>query len=293
MNFACRTISLLAIAVISLFPMASHAEDSPVPDTSKIAPDVLRQMDADLVSGKRPVIATIKQDSIYALRENPRLKADLIRFDFNLGELTTAQIRILDTWIRAGNNKIYLLDGDIPKYATLFGLTGGGPDILSGDSAKARQVYDSWKLEDHPVSTDCGRLSFGIFKSRDNDNRSPWFVGQYYLRGLDSQNATLLVSRKADVLCGSFTLGRGTVYFRNSVGGPDMWRWYLNFMHFVMDKRIPGAAESGTTVAGGSAAAGIDSDDKITLKNGDKLQGTILNETLTKRTFWFLFNDVL
>jgi hypothetical protein len=206
-------------------------------DLISIPPDILRQMDPDIVTDRRPKIVTIEQKDIFGLRDKPRMNADLVRFDFNPSTLSTTQRRILDAWMRAGHHKIYLLDSDIPRYATLFALNAiGRPKFNYPRSAKRK--FKQWRLVEHPVSTDCEHLDVGTY----NGGRR---VSQYYFKDMAPapESLTPFVVDETDrrVLCGAFSFGRATVYFRNTVSGPDHRRWYLNFMHFALDLPVPGA----------------------------------------------------
>ena len=275
-------VSVLA-AILLVCP--SHAQNSS-PDNSSIPPDILRQMDPDLVSGKRPRVVTIKQDDIFGLRDNPRRDADFVTFDLDIAKLSTAQRNILDAWLRAGHNKLLLVADQIPKYDSLFGVSAGWMAFVSG-----KPSYE-YALSEHPVSTDCGNLSFGEVRDMDN-NRSSWAQDQRYvvyrghLVGLDTEKSRILVTSKSDsnkAFAGAFSFGRSTVYFHGRVGGPDMRRWYLNFYHWALDLRVPGAAETGTTVGATGVPVPKTQDDVVVQKNGDKITGEVKNKSFTIKT---------
>src|SRR5205823_784758 len=67
-------------------------------------------------------------------------------------------------------------------------------------------------------------------------------------------------------------------------GGPDQRRWNLNFYHWALDLRVPGAAETGATASSDGGASAGKQDDMIVLKNGDKITGEVLNKKFTIKT---------
>ena len=267
----------------------SAQSDGKPPDNSTIPPDILRQMDPGLVSGQRPKIASVKQEDIFGLRDKPRLDADLVCFNFDPKALSTAQRNILDAWIRGGHNKIYLLDRDIVTYAGVFGLSAD-EEFAYARWSEICPVLRDFTLADHSVSTDCGHLLWGYcatYAVRDETADGKFSVHRDYLKDLDTQTARVLVFAKSDpskALCGAFPFGRNTVYFHNQLGGSDSRRWYLNFMHFALDLRVPGAAETGASTSGEQGDASRQQDDVIVLKNGDKITGEVLNKTFTMKT---------
>ena len=58
-------------------------------DADLIPPEVLKQMDPDIRSGKRPTFATIHQGDIFGLRETPKFDTDFVKFDFAVSNLST------------------------------------------------------------------------------------------------------------------------------------------------------------------------------------------------------------
>ena len=57
-------------------------------DVDIIPPEILKLMDKDILSGKRPVIAKIRQGEIFGLRKNPKIDADFVTFDFDVDNLS-------------------------------------------------------------------------------------------------------------------------------------------------------------------------------------------------------------
>ncbi len=223
-----------------------------------IPPKILDAMEPEIVKRGRPKIVRIRENDILNLRQNPELDADLVRFDFNVDGLTAGRRNAIEGWIRKGHNKIYLLNEDILKYATLFDQDAGRT------VEKATQRVD---LADHTVSTDCRRVLARGFSSGSG-------AEQYrvaYLTGLSPDEATILQtlrSRPDKVVAGSFPYGKSTVFFRNTLRGAYKHRWRLNFYHWALGYEVPGEYPH----------------DSIIMENGDRLSGEILNSSFEIET---------
>jgi len=120
-------------------------------DVEIIPPEILAQMDKDILSGKRPNIAKLRQGEIFGLRKNPRIEADFVTFDFDIGNLSSVQKEIIHRWVRTGVNKIYLLSGQISLYTLFF-------DPVKGLSAG----YHTDQFLRHVVNTDCKSLDMFV-----------------------------------------------------------------------------------------------------------------------------------
>ncbi|MCH8151586.1 MAG: hypothetical protein IH830_04330 [Planctomycetes bacterium] len=267
--------ALVLVMALAVPVMGQTAKQPQEPQENKdIPPDILRQMDPGLRYNTRPKIEVIKQGDIFGLREKPRRDADVVMFNFEADKLSTAHRNILDAWIRARHNKVVLKDQDIQKYAAIFGLRA------------KKQGFPAPRdfLVAHPVNTDCRNLYFRGY-AKSNKDSSVWAVYHFYQ--LDPAASTVIATvdvDKARVVCGAFAYGERTIYFYNEGFGPDWRRWQLNFWHWVLDLRVPGAAETGAMPGVGSAAAGGARRplyDAIKLKNGDTMSGVILNESFT------------
>ena len=103
-------ILFLSLAVCS----SSYAQG---PDNSTIPPNILKQMEPDICSNKRPKIVVLAQNDIFKLEETPKIDADFVQFSFAPPALSTAQNKVLLSWVSAGHNKILLRDGQIATYA--------------------------------------------------------------------------------------------------------------------------------------------------------------------------------
>ena len=270
------TRMVISIIVVTSFFMSSgivFADN----DADLIPPEVLKQMDPDIRSGKRPIFATINQGDIFGLRENPRFEADFVRFNFGVSTLSTVQQRIIENWIRTGHNTVHLPDSDIYKYASLLSPVKSTGQLLSKKSSEPRS-WGNCTLLRHPVNTDCDKVQF---------ERHNIYSGSYrYIScftNLPEEGVVIAEAGGGNAVCGSFSLGEGRIIFNSSVSGTDSRRWQLNYWHWVMGFGVPGAAN---TEILGSGSSGLTlkeavKHDAMTLKNGDAVTGTIENEKFT------------
>ena len=75
------------------------------------------------------------------------------------------------------------------------------------------------------------------------------------------------------------------MYFAPDVAGPDADRWKLNFFQWMLGFRVPGAAETAVAVQPSpSSTTPTNPQDRILLKNGDTISGTLLTEAFTVET---------
>jgi len=251
-----------AIALGSALILISTLQISQAADTDGIPPEVLKQMDPDILAGKRPSFAEVSQGDIFGLREKPKLDADFVRLNFDVDLLSTVQREIVEKWIRSGANRILLQGSAINMYVSLL-----APAKASGFGLKDQRYQ--FELQRHPVNTDCKEVLF---------------YGTKYGFYSWPQGATVIAKFNDWAACGSFKVGEGDIVFYPVVTGNDSRRWMLNFWHWALGLPVPGAAE--TSTAGGSSmtlseAAKYDS---IALKNGDTITGVILNGSFTIKT---------
>jgi|GEM_PF-2501471 len=221
-----------------------------------LPPEVARQMDPYILSGTRPRIAFIRREDIFGLRDNPTLEADFVRLDLEPSELTTVERRILDAWLRSGSNRLLLKSDDMVKYSGLMGLEG---------TYRERGL---WKLTlgDHPVNTDCQEVQVDKAMARV------------------PPDAIVVATAAGYPAAGSFTFGQTTVFFTDDPRGSDLRRWYLNFMHWALGLKVPGAAEVRLRGRQATTLADAARHDSVILKNGDALAGFILNSTFEIET---------
>ena len=267
-NLVAITCVLLALAV-----SVGHAADEDL-----IPPEVLKQMDAVIRSGKRPTFATVRQGEIFGLRSQPELDADFVRLSFDPSKLSTVQRRIIEEWIRSGVNRIYLLDNDLILYGSLFSPAVGSRTSVTGD--KSRTIPAN--LLRHKVNTDCVQVRFSAKIARDNDNRGPWVAP--CLKNLPVDSAVIVEAKGGEVLCGSFKLDAADVVFKLSTTGNDSRRWELNFWHWALGLPVPGVAETGITGATTLTLAQAAKYDTVVLRNGDTVTGEVQNDTFAIKT---------
>ncbi len=241
--------SMLSFFLIVSFALPLLADEpETVDDADLIPPDILIQMDPGIFSGELPRIITIQRKDIFGLRPKPQLEADLVQFDFEPDKLSTAHKRILDAWMKAGHHKVCLLDDDITKYASLFGYTAA--DFKKYTEITEEKIAEccAGSLKEHPVNVDCDLAYFGTRDEEEyNSYKGKYFcnVFYYFIKDIDTEKSEVVVEGKeGEAVCGSFSHGDGTIYFMNSVRGPDTRRWYLNFMHWALDRKVPGAAKT-------------------------------------------------
>ena len=104
-----------------------------------IPPEILKQMDPDILTGKRPFFATLRQGEIFGLRDQPKFKGDFVRLDFELKKLSIVQRNIVQKWMRSGTNRIFLKDEDCIKYSDLLSPVYGSKSKQLSSCQKRRQ----------------------------------------------------------------------------------------------------------------------------------------------------------
>ncbi len=260
--------------VISIIVVASFFVNSGIAfaakDADLIPPEVLKQMDPDIRSGKRPTFATINQGDIFGLRENPKFEADFVKFNFAVSDLSTVQQRIIENWIRAGYNTVYLKDTETRTYASLLSPIKSTTEGSGG-------TWATCTLLRHPVNTDCEKVQF----RGHSLGGSRRYI--FCFTNLPEEGVVIAEAGGGNAVCGSFPLGEGRIIFQSSVSGTDSRRWLLNYWHWVMGLGVPGVAN---TEILGSGSSGLTlkeavKHDAMILKNGDSVTGTIENGKFT------------
>jgi len=278
------TRMVISIIVVTSFLLNSGIA-SAAKDADLIPPEVLKQMDPDIRSGKRPIFATINQGDIFGLRDNPRFEADFVQFNFAVTDISTVQQRIIENWIRAGHNTVYLSHTDIYKYAPLLSTVSFTAQSHYSSRSSSSGGFVNSTLLRHPVNTDCEKVQFSrsYLKSRPSRNDSSYTWSICCFTNLAEEGSVIAEAGGGNAVCGSFPLGEGRIIFQSSVSGTDSRRWQLNYWHWVMGLGVPGAAN---TEILGSGSSGLTlkeavKHDAMTLKNGDAVTGTIENEEFT------------
>src|SRR5512135_2454115 len=72
-----------------------------------LPPEVEKQFDPDILSGKRPKTIILMQSMILGLRDQPKLDADVVTIGFTFSSLSQAQRTVLGNWFQTGSNKVY------------------------------------------------------------------------------------------------------------------------------------------------------------------------------------------
>lgn len=254
-------------------------------DAEIIPPEVLKQMDPDIRSGKRPKIHWLKQTEIFGLRDKPTFDADFVSFSFDPDALSSVQKDIMAKWITSGANKILLRGEGVYKYRRfLSGVSVAlRMDGQSSSRSRLRGVTASCSPLRHPVNTDVRNIRIATFIWQ-NEGYNPQ-AGHFEVKNLPPESTVILdVSNAA--AAGAFFIGEGMVYFRPTVLGTDARRWYLNWWHWALGLGVPGAADTGI-LGGGSSGQTLKESvkyDAMILKNADTITGTIENETFRMKT---------
>jgi len=278
-----RVIVCLTVVIIlcmSLFARNSWAKYETIP------PEILQQYDPGVLSGERPIFATVSNADIWDLREHPDRGGDFVLLKIVAGNLSSVQREIISNWVKDGA-RVYLNSKESSALiSSVFGMGFNdfghvrmrtGPSRSGGPPFRYSSPYLNGN---HPVSTDV--------------NFSLSITGRCYGLSLSNlpKNSTVIVSADPShtkVLVGAFKYGEGYIYFNtlNDPTGRDRDRFLLNLSQWLIGKKVPGAAS--TEVFGAISPAVPETEqlkiyDLLTLRNGDNLSGTILNESFTVQT---------
>ncbi len=236
-------------------------------DEDIIPPEILKQMDKDILQGNRPIISKIRQGEIFNLRNNPLIDADFVTFQFEPGNLSSVQKEIIKNWIHSGVNKLFIKGRNISKYRYFFSPMKVGSRVTS-----------NIELLRHPVNTDCNSVKFVSHRDKRNNEYGNCFLD------LPMDASSIVETNKGEVVCGNFQIGKGKVYFINPPHDTDARRWILNWWHWALGLRVPGSSE--TAILAGAVVPLADKGkyDFIELKNGDRISGDILNKSFTIKT---------
>ncbi|MCX8108188.1 MAG: hypothetical protein N3G20_05220 [Verrucomicrobiae bacterium] len=202
-----KTIVLLAV-----FLPAAHGQR-----WGHIPPEVKKNMDADILEGKRPRFKDLLQNEILELREGQRFDVDFVRFRFQMKKLSTVERDIVKNWIRSGKNAVFLEGNDLHEYAELLA------------PVQCKWILGSPKLLNHPVNTDCDHATF----------KRVWKLAYPCLYNVPADVSIIAEGEPGAPVCGSFTLGKGVIMFRLTPDGPDADRWDVNFWHWALGLRVP------------------------------------------------------
>jgi hypothetical protein len=240
-----------------------------------IPPEILQQYDPGIVSGERPEFTLVNNEDIWDLREHPERGGDLVLLQLNIHKLSSPQIETIKNWVRQGA-RVYLNSRD-SVYWLIKPIFGMNHESL-GYVRQTQSVYSRpYPNETHPVMTDvesellCRSTCLGV-------------------TGLPEERSVILSADKSHtiVMIGAFKYGQGHIYFNTLTNpyGRDLERFGLNLNQWLIGKEVPGSA---TTEIFGYTSREVSREqvkryDLLTLRNGDSLSGTILNESFTIQT---------
>jgi len=235
-----------------------------------ISPEILQQYDPEILSGERPKLAIVTNADIWDLREHPDRGGDLVLVKLKAKELSSVQMEVFRNWLKKGT-RVYL-EGDAA-------IDDVCKDILQLD---VKWVTGCYRNKEHPVNTDVQSLDYAS--------------NHLALTNLPPESSIIVSGDQSHtkVVVGAFRYGEGYVYFNPLWGerhhylkGHDRDRFYLNFNQWLIGKKVPGAA---STEVFGPPSPELPKEEKLkiydllTLRNGDNLSGTILNESFTIQT---------
>ncbi|MBM3271574.1 MAG: hypothetical protein FJZ01_28395 [Candidatus Sericytochromatia bacterium] len=314
----CRSILTVAFSLI----LCTLAWAGPLPkelriaDTKGIPPEILKQMDPDIVSGKRPTVEMLKQDDIFGLRDKPKRDADFVRFDFDAGQLSGAQRKVLDQWLRDSSSRVLLLDADIWNFRELLGVDRAAFTFtpMQYDKSQSPSRWGSSTLRaEHAICTDVQKCTARGFRCAINERYTALFLfgilenslveGKSAMAATEPRDELLFIPQEDHTLIeegglvrflnrgnekmpplslvGAISIGKSRAFFLNTLEGPDRDRLLLNYWHWTLDLKVPGAVDSTAIRGGGGPKVILDA---VRLKNGDTVSGRVLNESFTIKT---------
>jgi hypothetical protein len=235
----CATILVAAL----LFPAVQYlAADSAMP------PEVEKQFDPEILSGKRPKTVILMQSMILGLRDQPKLDADVVTIGFTFSSLQPAQRTALQNWFQTGSNKVYfdLSPSNIFDTTTSRATSPLPTDLITrGFRYQVAWVNDK-SLAKHVVNTDCDGLRLGYF----HNPRDAWGMKEgevVELTGYPEEGSEVIIRGKTGMVAGKFVYGKTECFFLGAaLGGPAKARWEKNFWQWALGLKVPGAANNGS-----------------------------------------------
>ena len=258
-----------------------------------IPPEVLKQYCPEVLSGRRPVYAVIRQKDILALRERPKFHADLVRLDFDPESVSSVQRDILLKWVASGHNSVLLIGEDLRKYGPLLGLFQQGHEIEPGDiSTKAGLRVLAYSC----VGADAGSVAVKGEAAGPGVYSGNCSVYCYAVNtGLTANVTPVAFYAQGLAGAGLYEVGAGKVYFfpEGPMTGGDAERFRLNFLQWMLGLPVPGPADTGAPQRRGEAPPckgkperplRQDQLDIILMQNGDTVMGTVRNDSFRIQT---------
>ena len=235
-----KTLAFLVMVALVLPTHKCRAADSAMP------PELEKQFDPDVLSGKRPKTVILMQSMILGLRDQPKLDADVVTIGFSYSSLAPAQKTALENWFRTGSHKVYLDLKPSNIYDTLSGraMSPMSSDLLSRMfKGKLSWVSDK-SLAKHVVNTGCEGLRLGYFHNpRDNWGMKEGEVVE--LSGFPEEGSEVIIRGTNGMVAGKFVYGKTECYYLGAaLGGPAKARWEKNFWQWALGLKVPEATEA-------------------------------------------------
>jgi hypothetical protein len=235
-----KKLAIFLVAALFLPALKCLAADSALP------PEVEKQFDPDILSGKRPKTVILMQSMILGLRDQPKLDADVVTIGFTFSSLQPAQRTALGNWFQTGSNKVYfdLSPSNIYDTASSRATAPLPTDLIT----RAFRYQISWvndkSLAKHVVNTDCDGLRLGYF----HNPRDTWGMKEGEVVELTSypdEGAEVVIRGKTGMVAGKFVYGKTEcLYLGAALGGSAKTRWEKNFWQWALGLKVPGSAIS-------------------------------------------------
>jgi hypothetical protein len=250
-SLVMKKYAILLVAALLLPTVKYLAADSTLP------PEVEKQYDPDILSGKRPKTVVLMQSMILGLRDQPKLDADVVTIGFTFSSLQPAQRTALANWFQTGSNKVYLdlAPSNIYDTATNRATAPLPTDLITrGFGYKVAWDNDK-KLAQHVVNTGCDGLRLGYF----HNPRDTWGMKEgevVELTGYPEGGSEVIIRGKTGMVAGKFVYGKTECYFLGAaLGGQAKVRWEKNFWQWALGLKVPGAATPASALAGPTSTA--------------------------------------
>jgi hypothetical protein len=239
-----KTRTILIATALFFTTLICRAADSAIP------PEIEKQFDPDVLSGKRPKTVILMQSMILGLREQPKLDADFVTIGFTYSGLSQAQRSALESWFQTGSNKVYLDLRPSNIYDTASGRSiSAMPADLLQRMFKCKVLWVSEKaVTKHAVNAGCNDLRMGYYHSpRDNWGMKEGDV--VALSGFPSEGSEVVLQGTTNaIVAGKFVYGKTECFYLGAaLGGPSRLRWEKNYWQWALGLKIPGAADNGAT----------------------------------------------